>query len=170
MRETLNATKEKPRHFSARDHLFFRSPRYYYKASALAVRSPAEFPCFEWDSFSRVRSPNKRPLFSSSLFFFFFHAPSLLSTFSSEYMVGRIQIEIFGRLIPEKRRLPLSLRSTSIDLRKFKFPFTSHLQARHCEFRQQCSRKRKRRPWRDLVCTIHSHFQTRFSSAISWWV
>lgn len=57
-----------------------------------------------------------------------------------------------GRLILEKQRL---LRGVSSDLRKFKFPFTSHLQTRHCAFRRRLRRNKEREriggPWRDFI-------------------
>lgn len=97
-----------------RNRLFFRSPRYYEAGSVLPYALPPNSRRFERDSFARVRSSNEQPLFFLfSLFFPFSHASTPFH-FSSEYMVGHIQIEIFGRLIPEKRRPPLPLRGASI--------------------------------------------------------
>lgn len=134
-----------------RDRSFFRSPR-YYEASVSAVRSPAEFrrAAVSSGTLSRgsVHQTSGRCFLPSFFFSLFFRASSPFH-FSSEYMVGRIQIEIFGRLVPEKRRLPLSLRgacsiasfenSSSLSLRTFR---------RVTVFRQQsrCNRKRKGKP------------------------
>lgn len=96
-----------------RDRLFFRSPR-YYEAGACCHTFSRRIPVVSSETLSRgsVHQTSGR-CFLSSLFFSFSHASSPFH-FSSEYMVGRIQIEIFVRLIPENRRLPLSLRGASI--------------------------------------------------------